>query len=96
MPKAVGARELKTRLGTYIRQVRKGLTLIVTERGEPVAELRPLDHLKEKGEAGRLAELVALGRLTRASRERLGPFKPIRKTGHPFSKTIVEGREDRF
>jgi len=36
----VGARELKTRLGTYLRQVRRGATLVVTERGEPVAELR--------------------------------------------------------
>ena len=38
----VGARELKTRLGTYLQRVREGRTLIVTDRGEPVAELRPL------------------------------------------------------
>ena len=38
----VGARELKTRLGTYLRRVREGRTLLVTDRGEPVAELRPL------------------------------------------------------
>src|SRR3989304_5686519 len=36
----VGARELKTRLGTYLRKVRQGSTLVVTDRGEPVAELR--------------------------------------------------------
>ena len=38
----VGARELKTRLGTYLQRVRQGRTLVVTDRGEPVAELRPL------------------------------------------------------
>jgi prevent-host-death family protein len=38
----VGARELKTRLRTYLRRVREGRTLLVTDRGEPVAELRPL------------------------------------------------------
>ena len=38
----VGARELKTRLGTYLQRVREGRTLVVTDRGEPVAELRPL------------------------------------------------------
>ena len=38
----VGARELKTRLGTYLRRVREGRTLLVTDRGEPIAELRPL------------------------------------------------------
>ena len=39
---AVGARELKTRLGTYLRRVREGRTVLVTDRGEPVAERRPL------------------------------------------------------
>ena len=95
MPKSVGARELKTRLGAYIRQVQRGQTLIVTEHGEPVAELRPLT-LKAPGEEAKLEELVALGHLSRPSRGPLGPFKPVRKTGPPFSKTIVEGREDRF
>lgn len=38
----VGARELKTRLGTYLQRVREGRTLVVTDRGEPIAELRPL------------------------------------------------------
>ena len=38
----VGARELKTRLGTHLQRVREGRTLVVTERGESVAELRPL------------------------------------------------------
>jgi prevent-host-death family protein len=96
MPKTVGARELKTRLGAYMRKVRQGHTLIVTEHGEPVAELRPLDQLKAKGEAGRLEELVALGHLSRTSREPLGSFKPVSKTGPLFSKTIVKSREDRF
>lgn len=38
----VGARELKNRLGRYLRQVQGGETILVTERGRPVAELRPL------------------------------------------------------
>src|SRR5262245_49988787 len=40
--RVVGARELKVRLGTYLRQVRQGRTLVVTDRGQPVAELRPI------------------------------------------------------
>ena len=42
MSKAVGIRELKTRLGSYLREVRRGRTIVVTDRGEPVAELRPM------------------------------------------------------
>ena len=38
----MGARELKTRLGTHLRRVREGRTVLVTDWGEPIAELRPL------------------------------------------------------
>jgi hypothetical protein len=39
--KAVGIRELKNRLSQYIRDVRAGEVVLVTDRGEVVAELRP-------------------------------------------------------
>ncbi len=39
--KAVGLRELKNRLAEYVRQVRRGEVVLVTDRGEVVAELRP-------------------------------------------------------
>jgi len=39
--KAVGLRELKNRLSEYIRQVRSGEGVLVTDRGEVVAELVP-------------------------------------------------------
>jgi prevent-host-death family protein len=37
----VGIRELKNRLSEYIRLVREGEVVMVTDRGEVVAELRP-------------------------------------------------------
>ena len=91
----IGARELKTRLGGYLREVREGATIIVTERGEPVAELRPLPTGR-KSEKARLDELVARGTLTRESRKTLSSFRPIRIAGLPLSETIIEDREDRF
>ena len=39
--KAVGLRELKNRLSEYIRDVRAGETVLVTDRGEVVAEIGP-------------------------------------------------------
>jgi antitoxin (DNA-binding transcriptional repressor) of toxin-antitoxin stability system len=39
--KAVGLRELKNRLSEYIRDVRRGETVLVTDRGEVVAEIGP-------------------------------------------------------
>src|SRR3954451_14890518 len=38
--KEVGIRELKNHLSEYIRQVREGEVIMVTDRGEVVAELR--------------------------------------------------------
>ena len=39
--KTVGVRELKNRLSEYLRQVRSGEELAVTDRGEIIAELTP-------------------------------------------------------
>lgn len=38
---AVNIRELKTRLSHYLREVRGGQVVLVTDRGTVVAELRP-------------------------------------------------------
>jgi antitoxin (DNA-binding transcriptional repressor) of toxin-antitoxin stability system len=39
--KTVGVRELKNRLSEYLRDVRAGERVLVTDRGEVVAELAP-------------------------------------------------------
>jgi len=42
--KTVGIRELKNRLSEYLRKVRSGESLLVTDRGEVVAEFSPPGH----------------------------------------------------
>jgi prevent-host-death family protein len=44
--RTVGIRELKNRLSRYIREVRSGQIVAVTDRGEVVAELRPPSDLQ--------------------------------------------------
>ena len=95
MSKAVGIRELKTRLGSYLREVRRGRTIVITDRGEPVAELRPM-ALARSGKQAEINRLVALGHLTRTSKTPLAPFRPIRHKGRALSNAVVEDREDRF
>jgi len=41
MVKTVKIRELKKHLSSYLRLVRSGETIVVTDCGEPIAELRP-------------------------------------------------------
>jgi hypothetical protein len=38
--RAVGVRELKSRLSEYLRMVRRGEEILITDRGEVIAELR--------------------------------------------------------
>jgi antitoxin (DNA-binding transcriptional repressor) of toxin-antitoxin stability system len=58
--KTVGVRELKNRLSEYIRQVRSGESVLVTDRGEVVAELAPPGHGTGDGEVP--AALLALAK----------------------------------
>jgi prevent-host-death family protein len=57
----VGLRELKNRLSTYVRQVRDGDSVAVTDRGEIVAELVP--PRRNRNAAAGLAQLVRRGEL---------------------------------
>ena len=42
--KIVGIRQLKDKLSSYIKSVREGEVVLVTDRGEAVAELCPLGY----------------------------------------------------
>jgi len=90
----VGARELKVRLGTYLQRVRRGQTLIVTDRGEPVAELRPL--AAESATDAILVKLEAHGAVVRPTRRSLAPFRPITSRGKPAATAVTGDRDDRF
>ena len=93
MAVTIGARELKNRLGRYLRMVREGTVVVVSDRGRPVAELRriaaPGDDLDE-----RLEQLVSLGVVTAPPWRGLPPVDRIVVAGEPMSETIVQERED--
>jgi prevent-host-death family protein len=58
--KTVGIRELKNRLSEFIRDVRAGESVLVTDRGEVVAELTPPGRATVDGNVP--AALVVLAR----------------------------------
>lgn len=55
---AVGLRELKAKLGQYVRRARDGEVVFVTERGKVIAELRA--PISIGGIVGQPAGLIAL------------------------------------
>jgi len=64
---AVGVKQLKARLSEYLRAVRAGEVILVTDRDEVVAELRPARPLPPPSEAeDTLQQLAAEGEVTRA------------------------------
>jgi prevent-host-death family protein len=63
--KSVGLRELKNRLSEYVREVRSGEGVLVTDRGEVVAELTPPGQgIDERGVPSGLVALARRGQLT--------------------------------
>lgn len=63
--KTVGLRELKNRLSEYVREVRAGEGVLVTDRGEVVAELVPPGQASDgRGAPSGLVALAKVGRLT--------------------------------
>ncbi len=91
----VGSRELKNRLGSYLRQVRSGTTIVVTDRGAPIAELRPLPPGASK-EQERLDVLVSAGLLAPRTRPRLVEREPAIVPDGDLSAAIREEREERI
>ena len=62
--KEVGLRELKNRLSEYVNRVKSGDALLVTDRGQPVAELRPIsDKIHGRRPQLSLDDLVRAGLL---------------------------------
>ncbi len=55
----VSVSKLKNQLSAYLKKVRDGQTVLVTDRNKPIASLQPVAPLA--GHAERIARLVELG-----------------------------------
>lgn len=90
-PERVGIRELRQNLSVYVKRVREeGRAYEVTERGEPVARLTPL----EDRPTSVIEQMIADGRIKPATRriEDLPP--PVKLPGRPLSEILQEMRDE--
>lgn len=85
----VGTRELKNKLSEYLRRVKKGQTIIVTERGNIVAQLIPPRQTIEE----RIWAMVD-ARLADWNGEKTKPHTPriVNKSSTQISDLILEDR----
>jgi prevent-host-death family protein len=85
----VGVRELKARLSYYLRRVKSGDCLGVTERGETVALLLPsgpdpdMEHL---------SALIREGAARWSGGKPAGSDRPIKTKGRAVSDLVIEDR----
>ena len=97
--KAVGVKQLKARLSEYLRAVKAGEIVLVTDRDEVVAELRPPRELPPPTESDdTLQSLADEGEITRA-RQAKGEWrwkaKGIGLEPGTAEKLLTELRADR-
>jgi len=90
----VGLREANMHFSKYLKIVRDGQEVVVTERGTPVAIIKPL--IKEETSEDKIRRLEEQGILRKAVKRNLPPGRPIIITGKSLSETVIEGREDRL
>ncbi len=89
----MGLREANQQFSKAIKAVKAGREVVLTERGKPIAVIKPLEP-EDKLEA-RIRRLESEGFLQPAlKRGRMPDFKPVRIKGKPLSATISEEREE--
>jgi len=83
--KTVGIRELKNRLSEYVREVRLGERVLVSDRGLIVAELREASADGTEGVPSGLAALAKDGLVTLASLEGPPAYPKLRRVAAGLS-----------
>jgi len=86
----VGIRDLKAQLSSYVRQVKAGSMVVITERGKPVGRIVPLSPSVET----RMQGLIRAGLMAWSGR-RLVPMMPVAQTRgkRTVADLLLEDRE---
>lgn len=86
----VGTRELKSRLSEYLRRVKAGQTVVVTERGKVIGQIVSVPPTLEE----RLRALADAGFLEWNGKKKLKPYQPkiINRSDRLISDIVVEDR----
>ena len=89
----LGLREANQKFSKAIQAVKQGKEIVLTERGKPIAVIKPIEA--GKNESAVIRRLEAEGVLRPA--EKRGPtpdMKPVRIKGKTLSATVREDRDE--
>jgi prevent-host-death family protein len=88
----IGLREANQRFSKAVKAVKAGEEVVLTERGKPIAVLKPFPELKS-GEAA-IRRLGAAGLVRPAAKAGpMPPWRPRTLRGDPMSRTLREERD---
>jgi prevent-host-death family protein len=92
----LGLREANQQFSKAIKEVRAGREVVLTDRGRPIAVIKPIRMVE--GQEVALRELQSQGLITRPARAGRMPtprWKPIVVKGRRLSQSIIDDREER-
>ena len=91
----LGLREANQKFSKAIKAVRAGKEVVLTDRGRPIAVIKPI---KEDTQEAVLKAMADEGVITLPARKGPMPaarWRPVKIKGRPLSQTIIDDREDR-
>lgn len=89
METVTGVRDLKNNLSYYLREVKKGRSIVVTERGKVVATIVPA---QEHPDVEKLKKLARSGLGTWRGGKPKGASRSIVVKGKPVGDIVIEDR----
>jgi prevent-host-death family protein len=92
----LGLREANQQFSRAIKAVRAGKEVVLTDRGRPIAVIKPIRE--DRTEETALQAMAAEGLITPPSRKGPMPsprWRPVKVKGKPLSQTVIDEREDR-
>ena len=92
----LGLREANQQFSKAIKAVRAGKEVVLTERGQPIAVIKPIKEQDARQVA--MQAMVDDGFLKLPSRKGPTPtprWRPVKVKGKSLSQTVIDDREDR-
>jgi prevent-host-death family protein len=92
----MGLREANQRFSKAIKAVKAGKEVVLTERGKPIAVIKPLAPTEDQEGVIRRLEAEGILRSGAKSGKPMPVWRsPVRIKGKPMSQTISEERDER-
>ena len=87
--KTAGIKDLKNRLSYYLREVKKGEKILITDRDQVIATILPVERGEEDS---KLLSLVKEGFASWRGGKPSGNHRPVKIKGRTVSEIVLEDR----